>query len=83
MKSDNKVQFYIAAEREVFGATTSVFTAMTNLVAAYFTFNIAYPKPLYSFLIFVQHYILKFKDEQTVPTCTTQLISALDKLQEQ
>ena len=50
------------------------------LIAAYFTFNMEYPKPLHSVLVFVQHFLLGIRDEQTVAHNTTRLLSSLEKI---
>ena len=51
------------------------------LIAAYFTFNMEYPKPLQSVLVFVQHFLLGIKDEQTVAHSATRLLSSLEKIE--
>ena len=80
LKTDDQVQFYISVEKQIIGFSKSVFSALTNLISAYYVFNIAYPKPINALLIFVQHFVLLLKDKQHVPASVTQLISVLDKL---
>lgn len=80
VKTDEHIQYYVAAERVLFAESKSLFSAILNLISVYFTFNIMYPKPLYSLFIFVQHIVLLVKDSQHTPTSVTSLVSALDKL---
>ena len=80
IKTDEDIQYYVAAERVLLGECKTLFGALLNLISVYFTFNIKYPKPLYSLLIFVQHIVLLVKDSQHTPISVTQLVSALDKL---
>ena len=72
VKSSEQVQFFIAAEGVLFGETQTLFG---TLISVYFTFNIQYPKPLYSLFIFIQHIILMIKDTQHTPSVVTQLVS--------
>ena len=80
VKSSEQVQFFIAAEGVLFGETQTLFGTLINLISVYFTFNIQYPKPLYSLFIFIQHIILMKKDTQHTPSVVTQLVSVLDKI---
>ena len=41
--------------------------ALQDLVSIYFSFNIAYPRPVYLVLLFLQHHVFGIKDNQTVP----------------
>ena len=45
------------------------------------TFDIAYPKPLYSLLLFIQRFVLNIRDSQPVPNIVTVLVTALSKSQ--
>ncbi len=48
--------------------------ALVDLISVYFTFDIAYPKPLYPVFLFLQHnYCVRHKllDDQPQPNCVT------------
>ena len=62
MKTDEAIQLNVIAECEIFDQSLSVYNAILDLISVYFTFNIAYPKPLYPLFIFIQHYVLLIKD---------------------
>ena len=48
-------------------------SALLDLYCSYFVYDIAYPKPFYSLLVFVQHYILDLKDEQPDPPAVIEI----------
>lgn len=63
IKSD---EFFIITEKQVLCESENFATALVDMIAAYFTFNMSYPDSLYPLLLFIQHYILDIKDSQTV-----------------
>ena len=73
------LQVFVIVERTVL-ETVEASTALSGLIAAYFSFNMTYPKGLYPLLIFIQHYILKIKDKQPTPICLTKFLSSVDKI---
>ena len=75
------LEVYLVIERcvlEAVGASSS----FTGLIAAYFAFNMTYPKALYAVLIFIQHFLLIIQDKQPLPISLTKLLSSLDKIQD-
>ena len=42
-------------------------TVFVGIIAAYYAFNMAYPKPILAVLLFIQHYLLVVKDKQPAP----------------
>ena len=68
------------AERLVFSECKAYAEAINALISTYFTFNIEYPKQLYSLFIFLQHFVLKLRDEQGIPSIVTRVLSSLDTL---
>lgn len=79
-RSDSdKFQFFILAEKQVISESNNICLAIVDMIATYFTFNMSYPDPLYSLLLFVQHYILDIKDDQSVPNVVNIIYSALSE----
>ena len=76
----NTPQFHVAAECEVFGSAQSVVTAMTNLLLHISLLILLIQSCLFPIYIYPTLYFI-IKRLTTVPNITTQLISALDKLQ--
>ena len=55
-------------------------TALVDVMAAYFVFNIAFPKSLYTLLVFIQHYIFNIKDDQPEPNAIAVLLTGLEQV---
>ncbi|XP_071847099.1 sterile alpha motif domain-containing protein 3-like [Apostichopus japonicus] len=55
----NADRFIIHAENEAFGDTTDVITALGNLMATYWIFNMSYPQESKDFFIFTEMILLK------------------------
>ena len=72
-------QFFIAVEKHVLLESRCINTALLDMMSVYFTFDIAYPKPLYSLLLFIQRFVLNIRDSQPVPNNVTVLVTALSK----
>ena len=54
--------------------------AIIDLLAAYFTFDIAYPKSICAMLLFFQHIVFEIKDKQVLPAAAAKLVSNLNRL---
>ena len=52
---DNVIDVHLVAEHCVLGSTSSLIIFLASLLRLSFTFNIVYPKPLISFMYFLQH----------------------------
>ena len=77
---DSRVQIFTVAERNIMEESDDFFSALQALIAAYFVFNMEYPKPVRPVLIYVQFFIFLCKDDQTVPNCVNLFKSNLSKL---
>ena len=77
---DSSIQFFVVVERLVLDDCKELIDAVTALIGAYFTFNIEYPRPLYPVCIFLQQFVLRLKDRQTIPPIVTRMLSSLDAL---
>ena len=73
------VQLFLVAERCVLEAIEEV-AVFVRSIAAYYAFNMAYPKPILAVLLFIQHYLLGVKDKQPAPIALTKFLSSLDKI---
>ena len=62
-------QFFIAVEKHVLLESRCINTVLLDM-SVYFTFDIAYPKPLYSLLLFIR-FVLNIHDSQPVPNNVT------------
>ena len=74
-ESAEQCQYHIMVERELLIISDDLVGAVIDLFSAYYVFNIAYPKPLYPVLVFLQHYILGIKDSQRIPNSVNVFIS--------
>ena len=74
------MQFFLVVERIVVSKTSDFFKALWGLTAAYFAFNIQYPKPLTNILVFTQHLLLGIKNKgQKIPPLVNRVYSAAMK----
>ena len=73
-------QIFICCENDILMESKTIRDALLDLLAAYFTFDIAYPKGISGILIFLQHFVLGLEDQQVIPSMTSKLISNLSKL---
>ncbi len=78
--SDTATQIFITAEKEILIESVDMAKALVDLISVYFTFDIAYPKPLYPVFIFLQHIVFGILDDQPQPNCVAILHTAMDKL---
>ena len=80
LTSEEGQQFFVVVERALIAESGNVTTAVLNLIASYFVFDIVYPQPLYAVLIFIQHIVLGIVDKQKPPNSVTILLSSLTKI---
>ena len=78
--SDEGYQFNVVVENNVLPESKNLTTAVLDLFSSYYTFNIMYPRHLYSTLIFIQHCVFGITDEQSVPNLATIVHSSLLKI---
>ena len=55
-------QYCVIVEKNCLITTDCFHEALASLMPSYFVFNIAYPKPFYSLLLFLQHAVLNLSD---------------------
>ena len=80
MVAANAVRFYHIAERIVLCEARSFTQGLMTLIATYYTFDMAYPKPLNPILTFVERVVMKVSASAQVPNSVTKLVSSLDKI---
>lgn len=73
-------QFFVCSEQNIVLESKSVQDAIIDLMATYFVFDVVYPKPLNTILVFLQHYVFELKDDQPEPVATVKLIGSLQKV---
>lgn len=73
-------QFFVYSEQDILLESKSVKDAIIDLIATYYVFDIAYPKPLNAVLLFFQHHVFQIKDDQPIPGATAKLVDNLQKL---
>jgi len=73
-------QVFVCAEGSVFIESKSLQNSIIDLIAAYYIFNIAYPKYLDAILLIFQHCVLKLKDDQRMPNSAVKLVGNLQKI---
>ena len=79
LESAEAINFVVTVEREAFVETETFNSALLYLFAAYYVFNIAYPKGCYSVFIFLQKYVLAVgsEDRQTVPKSVREIVTVM------
>lgn len=75
-----EVTYNIVVEQEPMCELRYFKGALIYLMAAYFIFNIAYPKPLNSLLVMIQHYIFGLADTQVDSPAVIQTVTALKRM---
>lgn len=75
-----KAQFFVACEKEVLLESKNLQDVIIYFYAAYYTFDISYPKGALGLFLFFQHYIFNMKDAQSLPACAFRLASCLCKI---
>lgn len=76
---EESYQFFVIAERKVFIESSSFANAITDMICAYFVFDISYPKSIHPILFFIQRFVLGIKDKQPIPSVVTRILNSLDK----
>ena len=77
---DETAQFYVCCEQGVLLEAKTVKDAIIDLIAAYYVFDITYPKGVDGILLFFQHFVFGLRDKQVVPLPALKLISNLNKV---
>ena len=70
-------QFFIICEKSILLESKSLRDAFIDLIAAYYVFDIAYPKSVAGAMLLFQHYVFKLKDQQPPPSCLCKLVQNL------
>jgi len=77
---EESAQTFVCCEKQVFVTSRSVQDGLMDLMAVYYTFDITYPKPTSSVLLFIQHYVFRLVDDQPLPPATLKLVNNLQKV---
>ena len=64
---DDSRQYFVVVEKMILVESSNMAAALQDVMSVYFTFNIAYPRPLYPVLLFFQYHVFEIEDNQTVP----------------
>ena len=80
MMGDSAIDTHLVVECCVLASTSSPITLLSSLLGIYFTFNIAYPKTLYSKCIFLQHIVFNIVDRQSIPDIVKHIVASLDRI---
>ena len=68
--------FFVVAEAEITSELNDFCSALIHLMAAYFIFNLAYPKAMQSLLLFIQHYVFDLQDTQKELAALIEIVSS-------
>ena len=80
LESDRGMQYYVTVEKEILTESEDMRGAVIDMFAAYFAFDIAYPKQLYPVFIFIQHQMLGITDNQPIPNIVQITLASMNKL---
>lgn len=75
-EGDSNLQFYQVAQKVIIGESEGF---PGDLISVYFAYEIAYPKPLYPVLLFLQRFVIDIQDCQPVPPALTRVLSVQQK----
>ena len=70
-------QYCVIVEKNCLITTDCFHEGLASLMASIFVFNIAYPKPFYSLLLFLQHAVLNLSDGQPQPVSLSTFLSTI------
>ena len=74
---DDSRQYFVVVEKMILVESSNMTAALQDFMSIYFSFNIAYPRPVYPVLLFLQHHVFGIKDDQTVPNIVKIVYSAM------
>ena len=77
---EDNTQFFVCSEQRLLLESDTLRDAMLDMIAAYFVFDISYPKSTSPALIFIQHKVLGLQDDQPVPLAAAKLIGNFNML---
>ena len=72
--------YSVVVEQDPLITTSNMESAIIDLIASYFVFDICYPVPLYSLLIFIQHFVFGLEDTQLVPPNLVEIVTSLKNM---
>ena len=75
--SSEATSYHVIVEQQPTTEASTFGSAMLDLYCSYFVYDIAYPKPFYSLLVFIQHYVLELKDTQLDPPTVIEITTSL------
>ena len=75
--SSEATSYHVMVEQQPTTEASTFGSALLDLYSSYFVYDIAYPKPFYSLLVFIQHYILGLNDEQADPPAVIEITTSL------
>ena len=78
--SAEETTFHIMVEEEVTCELSSFESALIHLVGSYFLYDIAYPKPVQSLLLMIQHYVFGLEDSQQDTPAVIEIVTSLKKM---
>ena len=55
-------------------------SALIHMMGSYFIYDIAYPKPLQSLLLMIQHYVFGLEDSQPDTSAVIEIVTSLKKM---
>ena len=76
--SESNYQFFVVVERKVNIQSSRCADAITDMMCAYFVFDISYPKSIHP-ILFLLRFVLEVKDKQPIPPVVTRIMNCLDK----
>ncbi len=75
--SPEETSYHVVAEQEPLCEVSNFCSAIIHLIGCYYIYDIAYPKPLNSLLLMIQHHIFGIKDSQRDSVAVIQTVTSL------
>ena len=79
-RSSETTTYHVIVEQQPLTEASTFGSAILDLFGSYFVYDIAYPKQLYSLLIFVQHHILGLSDDAIDPPSVIEIATSLKNM---
>ena len=80
-RTADEVSYHVLVEEESTCEVSTFNNALIHLIGSYFVYDISYPKPLYSLLVMIQHYIFGLEDSQKDSPSVVEVVTSLKNME--
>ena len=80
LEGDEHFNYMLICENEVFLRIRDLTDGLFYIIAMYYIFDMAYPKPLHPVYMFLQHHVFSLLDKAHVPDIVIRTVSVLKNI---